>query len=248
MEKVEFNNQKISEQNLPSDEKSATFYPTKVIPQSSKLKIFLTIIFILLSIGIGGLIVVYREKLYFLIRSKADNRFSYQLTQPLQNTTSEDQGTISVLTQECVNQFYGYKVRYPITWFTTQRNEKERCHYFGTSVFSFPKDGSDPETQVRFRTFEFTDWFNEESMIASPSATQDILSVIDTTISSFSAKMVEAKIVDSKSGDEFLLVSYLVKNPKLPIIAQLKLTEQDNNKNELINEFEKMVKSLEFEL
>src|SRR3989344_1273164 len=147
-------------------------FPTKVIVQSNKT-LYLAAAAVLI-VSLVFLAIFFVPKLLSLKKQTA-NLITPIATSTSVATTPASTKSASILTQNCTNSVYKYSLEYPITWFTTQRMEKERCQYFAPSVFSFPKSWDGPLTPILVRVVPQSEWETTKIAVASSSANQKVL-------------------------------------------------------------------------
>ncbi len=226
-------------------------FPTKVIAKPKIPSIF-KLVFWGLIFGLAIVVLVIMSKGGVNFKVKNDT-FSNPLKTPSgQEMTATQASQInqpSILTQGCVNKYYGYSLQYPLTWFTTQRNEQERCQYFAPAVFSFPKTIEGQLTPIELKLVSPDDWEQTKEAVASSSASWRITSSQEVQLAENNALRIEAEGREGDSERGVVIVSYLIDHPKNPIVARLRVDsggDSEGSVTDYIKIFDSMIKSLRF--
>lgn len=220
-------------------------FPTKVIVQSNKT-LYLAAAAVLI-VSLVFLTIFFGPKLLSL-KKQTVNLITPAATSTSVATAPASTKSASILTQNCTNSIYKYSLEYPITWFTTQRTEKERCQYFAPSVFSFPKSWDGPLTPILIRVVPTTEWEKTKITVASSSANQKVLQITDLKIDDALAQRIESKFTGEGLFDEGAIsVTYIIDHPTIPILAQFQTTKADDpNAADYTKILDNMAKSLKF--
>lgn len=170
-----------------------------------------------------------------------------KIEQPQPYSDTQSSQVIASLVKLCSNTFYGFEIAYPQDWFTTYNTDEQKCTFFAPYAFVVPSNPGIDFVPVKIEVVNTDDWLNTVKFFENPNDFQNVLSSQNIEVSGRSVKKITATATEKNQLQKgFFKISYLVFDPKTPIIVTYQQQENDENIQSYQKILEEMVSTLKY--